>query len=115
MSNLQNVAGERLVKDSVMVEWVRHRESGGGENQVGNAGNGELLHFNVSRITDKGAELISDSSYCTQVPAATDPAELQRLLEIMMDQIYDPVKAGQPLKRICEELTWIEPGYGQGV
>jgi hypothetical protein len=49
------------------------------------------------------------------VPAATDKAELQRLLEILVDQVYDPVKAGKSTKRICEELSGIEPGYGQGV
>jgi hypothetical protein len=115
MSNLQNVVGERLIKDGVMVEWMRHGEGGNGDYHADDLDNVKLLHFEVSRITDKGVEEVSDSSYCSQVPATTDKAELQRLLEILMDQVYDPVKAGKSIKQICEELSWIEPGYGQGV
>jgi hypothetical protein len=115
MNILQNVVGERLIKDGVMVEWARQGEGGNGDYQADGPGDVELLLFEVSRITDNGAEKVSGSSYCTQVPATTDKAELQRLLEILMDQVYDPVKAGKTIKQICEELSWIEPGYGQGV
>jgi hypothetical protein len=115
MNILQNVEGERLIKDGVMVEWVRHGEGGNGDCQADDPDDVEFLRFDVSRITENGAEEVSGSSYCTQVPVATDKAELQRLLEILMDQVYDPVKAGTSIKRVCEELSWIEPGYGQGV
>jgi hypothetical protein len=115
MNILQNVVGERFIKDDVMVEWVRYGEGWDGDHQADDPDDVELLRFGISCITDNGAEKVSDSSYCTRVPATTDKAELQRLLEILMDQVYDPVTAGKTIKQICEELSWIEPGYGQGV
>jgi hypothetical protein len=115
MNILHNVVGERLIKDEVMVEWGLQREGGNGDYEADDPGGADLLRLEVSRITNNGAEKVSGSSYCTQVPATTDKAELQRLLEILMDQVYDPVKAGKPIKQICEELSWVGPGYGQGV
>ena len=115
MNILHNVVGERFIKDDVMVEWGHQRECGNGDYQANDPGDVELLSFEVSRVTDNGPEKVTGSSYCTQVPDTTDKAELQRLLEILMDQVYDPVKAGKSIKQICEELSWIEPGYGQGV
>jgi hypothetical protein len=115
MSIFQSVVGKRLIKDGVMVEWVRHGEDGNGDFQADDPDDVELLRFEVSRITDNEAQGVSGSSYCSQVPATTDTAELQRLLEILMDQVYDAVKARKSIKQICEELSGIEPGYGQGV
>ena len=115
MNTLQDVVGQRLIKDGVMVEWVRHKEGRNGAYKADESRGVELLSFDVSRITDNGVEEVSDLSYCSQVPATTDKAELQRLLEILMDQVYDPVKTGTSIKRICEDLSGIEPGYGQGV
>lgn len=115
MNIFQNIMGKRLINNGVMVEWVRHGEGEKGGNRADHPQQGEMLHFNVSRITQNGAEAVFGSSYCTQVPAATDETELQRLLEILMDQVYDPVRSSTSIKRICEDLSVIEPGYGQGV
>ena len=58
---------------------------------------------------DEGWATLHDGSYCTRVPYDTPDAELQRLAQVMADELSNEVGTGT-LKRACERLSWIQTG-----
>lgn len=53
-----------------------------------------------------------DASYCTQLPASLTEAEQRRVLEYLMDEVYEPLMGGHGIKKLCERLSWIGPQEG---
>ena len=101
-----------LIRGNVKVEWVELGEGYDGDYSPIDPEDRELLRFDVSRRTANGEwEAVEDASYCTLTPADT-PEDVQRaLLALLMDEVYDPVEAGQSIKKLCERLSWIEPDW----
>lgn len=48
-----------------------------------------------------------DASYCTRLPATATPEQRQKALEIIMDEVYEPLIDGHSIKKLCEGLSWI--------
>lgn len=100
---------DELIKDKVKVEWVRLGEGWSGDYDPEDLEDEELLRFDVSRLNDDGEwEDPGDASYCTQVPVSAAPEQRAKLLQQIMDTVYEPLMGGYSIKKICEELSWMD-------
>jgi len=98
-----------LVKDDVMVEWETIGEGLDGDYDPDDSEDRELYRFSVLKY-DPEYDLwvgVDDASYCTYVEVGTDEGQLMALLEILMDEVYEPVMAGDSIKKLAERLSWI--------
>ena len=96
---------------TVLVEWSDLGEGICGDWNPDDPDDIALLRFDISVIED-GDDMptpISDASYCTQVPADTDPKILKKGLEMIMDEIFDAVIEEESIKKPCERMSWISP------
>lgn len=65
-----------------------------------------LLRFYVSRQED--GEWQEVASYCTNLSSEINDDTQQTALVYLMDRFYEPVKEGQSIKRLAEEMSWME-------
>lgn len=98
-----------LKRGNVVVEWVELGEGLYGDYDPDDPDDVELLRFDVSTVGENG-ELVEvpDASYCTMVEVGTPDATLEALLHLIMNEVYDPLADGHPIKKICENLSWID-------
>lgn len=100
--------------DKLRVDWVNLREGISGDYNSEDPEDINLLRFDVyAKRDDSDWEEVDDASYCTNVPADTDPDELERLLRVIFDRysdvIDDYIENGTSVKKLGEELSWIAP------
>ena len=106
-----------LIRGGRKVEWVDIGEGWSGDYNPDDPEDVALLRFDVLELTKVEGlfsdspelewEQMDDASYCTQMPADTSEADLRRGAEIIMDATYGKTN----IKKICEELSWISPGW----
>jgi hypothetical protein len=100
-----------LIKDRVMVtlEWIG--EGWSGDYQEDDPDDDPLLRFTVYEQYESGRgwDQVDDASYCTSLIAdQLTPADKNLVLEYLMSQVYDQVRDGKSIKRLCENLSWID-------
>jgi hypothetical protein len=101
-----------IIKGRVRVEWVDLGEGLDGDYDPDDPNDVALLRFDVSWKNLQGEwEAADDASYCTDVPTATPLPVQQRLLEILMDEVYEPLTDRHSIKKLCERLSWISPNW----
>ena len=109
-----------ICSDKLRVDWYNAGEGVSGDYDPEDPEDVNLLRFDVYAKTDDpswedtdGWTEVDDASYCTQVPADTDPEELERLLRVIFDRyndvIDDYIENGTSVKKLGEELSWIAP------
>jgi hypothetical protein len=105
---------DELIKDPIRVSWVELGEGLCEDYNPDDPNDVELLRFDIDikaseahQDGDWWWEAIDDASYCTQVPVSATPEERGKLLEIIMDWVYEPATQGYSIKKICERLSWI--------
>lgn len=94
-----------LERGGTRIVWDNIFEGEDGDYNPNDVGDVNLLRFSVSRLDAKRWEAVDDSSYCTAVPATTSPGALIALLTQMMDYVGGETY----IKRLCEELSWMDP------
>jgi hypothetical protein len=113
-----------LTRGDVCVSWVELGEGYNGDYDEEDPEDVELLRFDVlvrgPLIELHGLESeraygewanARDSSYCTLFPVESTPEQRERGLHIIMDRIYAPLMMGLSIKKVCQELSWIEPAW----
>lgn len=97
-----------LVLGKVKVEWVELGEGLYGDYDPDDPYDIELLRFDVSVMGEDGEwKEVPDASYCTRFPASASDKMKAIGLELLMDELYEPVSQGHSVKRLCENLSWI--------
>jgi hypothetical protein len=56
-------------------------------------------------------EEADDASYCTTIPIDTPKETMEKLAQIIFDRVKMPLIAGNSIKKICEELSWIDESW----
>jgi len=97
-----------ITKNGVRVDFVNLGEGYFGDYDMEDPEDVNLLRFDVYHFEDGEWVAVDDSSYCTQIPAETQTENLYDLLQIIMDEVYEPVSSGQSVKRMCERLSWLD-------
>jgi hypothetical protein len=108
-----------LIRGGRKVEWIDIGEGWSGDYDPDDPDDIALLRFDVLELQqvhepthaddDEAHEWVAmdDASYCTMMPADSSEADLRRAAEIIMDATYGNTN----IKKICEELSWISPGW----
>jgi len=108
-----------VIRGNRKVEWVDIGEGWNGNYDPDDPDDTALLRFDVLELTKiKGLfsdssklelewDVLDDASYCTQMPADTSEADQYQAAWIIMDATYGKTN----IKKICEELSWISPGW----
>jgi len=104
-----------LIKEDIKVEWVELGEGFSGEYDPNNPDDMELLRFYVSKCHENEWIDLSDASYCTLFPANTEKELKKRGLQYIMNKIFIPASKGESIKKICEELSWLDTKIIKGV
>ena len=98
-----------ITRGQVRVDFVDLYEGLEGDYDPDDPNDIHLLRFDVYKMDDDAKWVdVGDSSYCTQVPSGTSINKLYDILQIIMSEVYEPVCAGDSIKRICERLSWID-------
>lgn len=110
--------GHSVERGDIRVEWDDLGESVlGGDWEDDEPAENSVLRFYVRRRTTDtecypdGFEDIDDASYCTSFPAETAMEDRDQALRLILDRVYDPAAAGESIKKLCEELSWIDPTW----
>ena len=106
-----------VIRGNRKVEWVDLGEGWNGDYDPSDPDDQALLRFDVLELTkveglfSESPELewepIDDASYCTQMPADSSKEVLRRGATMIMNATYGKTN----IKKICEELSWISPGW----
>lgn len=123
MENGENVFGQCLIRGQVRVELVCLDEGVCGDYDAADPEDIPLLRFDVSYYHPAGEcsprlydtyfldepdwVACADASYCTQLPVSLCPEQCQQALEFLMDFVREPVTCLEPIKKLCERLSWI--------
>jgi hypothetical protein len=128
---MPNEHGRSLIRGRVRVDWDELGEGWHGDYNPDDPEDTELLRFSVYRFDGDDALLAhanadpefatmlavegrgwmecDDASYCTSVPVDTSLDVRQQLLETLMHEFYRPVTEGYSVKKLGEQLSWIDP------
>lgn len=111
-------------KENVLVEWVELGEGLCGEYNENDPDDVELLRFYVQRwyepgegnwssgtVTEAGFYDMDDASYCTNFPVKSTDEERKVGLQVLMSRLFDRASRDESVKKICEELSWIDTGW----
>ena len=105
-----------VIRGNRKVEWVDLGEGWNGDYNPSDPEDTPLLRFDILQTPEEAEpdwenfgnwEQIDDASYCTQMPADSSEADLRHGAWIIMDATYGKTN----IKKICEELSWISPGW----
>ena len=98
-----------VIRGDRKVEWVDTGEGFFGDYDPSDPDDVALLRFDVLYLDEDSCvwEYMDDASYCTQMPADSSEDILRRGAEIIMNATYGK----SSIKKICEELSWIAPGW----
>ncbi len=74
-----------------------------------------LMRMSVAKKERDGSEFswvdVDNSSYCTQIHADMDEILMNDFCKIIVDRVYDDVKAGNSIKRMCEGFSWANEAW----
>lgn len=106
-------------KVKVEIEWLG--EGWDGDYDESNPDDKPFLRFSVYKLEggyfetgstkDPYWESIDDSSYCTLMPATCSPSMVMRAAKYILGNVEQRVLEGLPIKKTCEGLSWIKPGW----
>ncbi|MBQ1776620.1 MAG: hypothetical protein IIZ93_00540 [Acidaminococcaceae bacterium] len=90
-------------KKNVKVVFENLGEGWNGDYDPADPEDENLLRFTVYM----DGEQVDDASYCTTIPATTDPALVKKSAERILSEVYNPLVSGYSIKKCCEALSWI--------
>jgi len=108
-----------VIRGDRKVDWVDLGEGLSGDYDPSDPNDVAMLRFDVLELQqvhepthadeDEAHEWVAmdDASYCTQMPADTSDKILRRGATMLMNATYGK----DNIKKICEELSWISPGW----
>ena len=100
---------------NVKVEWTDCGEGLVAKYDAKDPNDIHLLHFDVYIVRDGSWVAVDDASYCTLMPADTDPEILQRAVKYLAKE-YADILADDPdpdtsVKKLGESMSWIAPDW----
>lgn len=106
--DLPTVLREEIVHEGrgfkASVSWIGEGDEGDYDPNC--PGDKPLLRFDAMRLVDGEWEDIDCGSYCTQVPAWSQPALMRALTRHVVETLED--EGGTHPKRLLEQLSWID-------
>ncbi|MDI6773434.1 MAG: hypothetical protein QME77_12750 [bacterium] len=102
-------------RDGVRVafEWIG--EGWDGDYNSDHPEDEPLLRFTVYRRVGDELVDVDSGSYCTAVSALTSRDVVIQLALAVLDRVEDHARVGQSIRRIAEELSWLDETDAQRV
>ena len=97
-----------LIEDGIRVTLEHIGEGHSGDYDPDDPKDEALLRFDVERLTDSQWEGVDNTSYCTNLTDDTPDETVNKALRIIMDCVKDKILRYDSVKRICEELSWMD-------
>jgi hypothetical protein len=97
-----------LIKGLVKIELEYIGEGLNGDFNPNDPDDIKLLRYTVSRIEDDDIVPIDDASYCTLLPESASSTIQTKALYYLMSRLYEPITQGLYIKKLCEDLSWLE-------
>lgn len=88
------VSDDQLIRGRVRVDWADLGEGWDGDYDPEDPEDEALLRFDFYAHLNGEWVAVNDTSYCTQVPADTDPNVRRRLLTALMDTLGGYIEEG---------------------
>lgn len=112
-------------EDKVMVEFENIGEGLSGDYNEDDEQDIPVLRFGVYKRStnplpafDKGIpkpedqwESVDDASYSTKVPVDTPKESLEKMARLIMDRVKQRVLDYSSVKKLCEQLSWIQESW----
>lgn len=98
-----------LIRNGIRVEFEDLGEGLAGDYNEDDPNDIPLLRFYISRMENGEWIPIENATLCTAMPVDTDPDIQRQALEFIYDRVHDSIESDKPIKRICQDLSWIEP------
>lgn len=96
-----------LVRGNVKIELENIGEGWSGYYDETDKDDTPLLRFYVYKKIDDEWQEVDDASYCTALLSSISEEEQLKCLEILMNEFYEPVTDGYPVKKLGESLSCI--------
>lgn len=100
-----------LIKGNVRIDWTNIGEGVSGDFDPEDPEDENLLRFDLYRRQNRKAGWDELESYCTNTRADTPADQLHALLEILMDQFFEPASDNQSVRRAAQEMSWISADW----
>ena len=68
-------------------------------------------HFSFSVQQEHPAGFDTLESYPTMLPTDAEESIQEKALVHIMDEIHSPLKQGEDISALCEQLSWIAPDW----
>ncbi len=97
----------------IRVEWYNADEGWSGDYNPDDPDDENLLRFDVYIKRDGDWEAVEDASYCTRMPADTDPEILKRALKLLLKEYTNALRADPyaSVKKMGEGYSWMSPEW----
>lgn len=69
----------------------------------------EHFSFSIQQETSEGYDELE--SYPTMLPADADESIQERAVAHIMDEVHSPLRRGEDISAICEQLSWLAPDW----
>jgi hypothetical protein len=106
---------ERVLRENdafrVEMDWIG--EGWSGDYNPNDPADAPLLRFYAFEKVLGEWEEIHDGSYCTQFPATTDRALIEKATDLILTRITN-APIDEAIKTILQRLSWIEPSWVMG-
>lgn len=99
---------KELTKDNVKVELEYIGEGYSGDYDPEDEEDKKLLRFTVLKRDGQHWLQMDNGSYCTLLTTDLTDQEQKKALNLIMDKVYNKIQSEDSIKRICEELSWLD-------
>ena len=102
----------QVKRGHVIVELEYIGEGRSGDYDPDDPNDEPLMRFRVLQADEDGdISEVDNASYCTLISAALPKEKLKALATLILNKVADPVVRGASIKKLCEELSWIDESW----
>ena len=95
----------------IKITWEDIGEGMSGDYNSKDPSDVPLLRFYIYREREQDLLQVDDGSFCTQMPVKTPWHLLEHGLKCIWEDVRDAIEDDEPIKKICEEISWCEPKW----
>lgn len=99
----------KLDREVCRVELINCGDGLRGDYNPDDPGDVALFRLSISRYNGMVWEAVGNT--CTQLPVNSDFETQEKALRLIMSQVHSPVKRGQDITEILQDLSWISPDW----
>jgi len=100
-----------LHNNAIRVDWYNAGEGWNGDYHPEDPFDQNMLRYDVYASQDNIWDPMDDGSYCTRMPADTEPEILMQALEMLLKKYTEAYRKSEPMRKLGTEMSWISPEW----